>query len=117
MSGYCQDCGNTICICAEVERERSQSESELAPVSLLEGWSVQHRSYGVGTCFGGSGDVLCYGKWGVIGGTGRYKILFPSGWIEERPKFKTELEAMLWVIAKTKPKPSNNAICQPDALK
>jgi len=69
---------------------------------LLEGWSVERRSYGVGTCFGGSGDVLCFGKWGVIGGTGSYKILHPTGWIEERPKFKTELEAMLWVMAKGK---------------
>jgi hypothetical protein len=87
-----------------IERQASGSPS----ATLLEGWSVQHRSYGVGTCFGGSGDVLCYGKWGVIGGTGRYKILFPSGWIEERPKFKTELEAMLWVKSQGKPKPSND---------
>jgi len=85
-----------------------ESKSGCASATLLEGWSVQRRSYGVGTCFGGSGDVLCYGKWGVIGGTGRYKILFPSGWIEERPKFKTELEAMLWVMAKGKLKPSND---------
>ena len=30
MSGYCQDCGNVQCVCAEVERERSQGDSELA---------------------------------------------------------------------------------------
>jgi hypothetical protein len=85
--------------------------------ALLEGWSVQRRSYGVGTCGGGSGDVLCYGKWGVIGGTGRYKILFPSGWIEDRPKFKTELEAMLWVMAKGKLKPSNDRTHAPATKK
>ena len=91
-----------------------ESEPPVRISALLEGWSVERRSYGVGTCFGGSGDVLCYGKWGVIGGTGRYKILFPSGWIEERPKFKTELEAMLWVMAKGKLKPSNDEFRRTD---
>lgn len=77
----------------------NDAQPEFSAAGLLEGWSVQRRSYGVGTCFGGSGDVLCYGKWGVIGCTGHYKILHPTGWIEDSPKFKTELEAMLWVAA------------------
>jgi hypothetical protein len=71
--------------------------------AVLDGWSLQRRPYGVGQTRGGTGDVLCYGKWGVIGGTGHYNVLFPSGWIEDRPKFKTEIEAMLWVMNKTKP--------------
>jgi len=24
MSGYCPDCGNTLCVCAEFERQRSE---------------------------------------------------------------------------------------------
>lgn len=84
---------------------------------LLAGWSVQRRSYGIGETRGGTGDVLSFGKWGVVGGTGSYHILFPHGWIEDRPKFKTEIEAMLWVKAKTEPKPANSAITKRSADK
>ncbi len=94
-------------------KQKSKEQSSFAAPTLLEGWSVERRSYGVGQCFGGTGNVLCYGKWGVIGGTGRYRILHPSGWIEDSPKFTTELEAMLWVKAYGKPKPSNDQAQRP----
>jgi len=64
---------------------------------FLAGWSVEEKRYGIGTCVGCSGSVLCFGNWGVVGHTGHYEILFPSGWVEDHPVFKTELEAMLWV--------------------
>lgn len=107
LSWMCPKCGKTWR--AEPPSSCPTCSSFAAP-ALLDGWSVERRSYGVGTCFGGSGDVLCYGKWGVIGGTGRYKILHPTGWIEDSPKFKTEIEAMLWVKSQGKPKPSNTKL-------
>ena len=68
-------------------------------MSLAE-WTVEDRPYGIGTCMGGRGPVLCKGKWGVVGSTGQYRILFPTGWIEDKPMFQTEIEAMNWVDQK-----------------
>lgn len=78
---------------------------------LLADWTLAVRNWGQGTCCGCHGTVLTYGKWGVIGRTGYYRIIFPSGWEEDHPTFKTELEAMLWVMQqrKTKPKPVQTA--------
>jgi hypothetical protein len=70
---------------------------------LLDGWSLETVSCGIGMCGSGMNKVLMRGNWGVIGGTGKYKLLHPSGWIEDSPSFKTELEAMLWVMGKSKP--------------
>lgn len=49
------------------------------------------------------GAVLSRGKWGVVGGTGHYRILRPYGWVNDKPVFETELEAMLYVLGKEKP--------------
>lgn len=77
-------------------------KGEPSAPEILEGWVVELRSYGIGTCMGGRGQVLCRGKWGVIGATGNYRILHPNGWIEETPRFDTEVEAMLWVMERRK---------------
>ena len=71
--------------------------------AVLDGWSLETKSCGIGTCCSGMNKVLMRGNWGVIGCTGKYQLLHPSGWIEDSPSFKTELEAMLWVMGKSKP--------------
>lgn len=88
----------------ETKHGSLQPVGSAANVSILDGWRHERAMwYGVGTCFGAHGPVLAFGKWGVVGQTGKYRVLHPNGWLEETPTFKTELEAMLWVIAKTKP--------------
>lgn len=81
----------------------------LDSMRLLADWTLAVRNWGQGTCCGCHGTVLTYGKWGVIGRTGHYRIIFPSGWEEDNPTFKTELEAMLWVMQQRKTKPARTA--------
>ena len=78
-------------------------QQRLAPAGLLDGWTIETKWVGIGQCGAGQNRVLCRGNWGVIGGTGSFRILHPDGWVNDTPTFKTELEAMLWVMGKAKP--------------
>jgi len=83
--------------------EQPVASPVVACSELLDGWTIETKWVGIGTCGAGRNKVLCRGNWGVIGGTGHFNILFPSGWVEDTPRFATEIEAMMWIINKTKP--------------
>lgn len=83
--------------------DRTDKSMPVGISDLLDGWTLETKWVGIGQCGAGQNRVLCRGNWGVIGGTGHFTILHPDGWVNEKPVFKTELEAMLWVMSKTKP--------------
>ena len=70
----------------------------------LSKWKLEQRGYGMGQYGWGSNLVLSYGKWSVVGSTGYFRIVHPTGWREDKPVFETEIEAMQWVMKKGKAK-------------